>query len=118
MKNFLAVYTGSATSREKSNWDSMDAAKRKEREAEGMKAWGDWMAKNQSVIVTVGGPVGKTKRVSSRGISDIKNEIAGYVVVKAESHEAAAKLFVNHPHFAIFPGEAVEIMEALPIPGQ
>ena len=33
-----------------------------------------------------------------------------------ESHEAAAKMFEGHPHFTIFPGEAVEIMEVLPIP--
>ena len=117
MKNFLAMFMGSATSREKSNWDAMDATKRKEREAEGMQAWGDWMMKHQSVIVTTGGPLGKTKRISSQGISDVTNEMAGYVVVKAESHEAAAKLFVNHPHFAIFPGDRVEIMEVLPIPG-
>jgi hypothetical protein len=26
-------------------------------------------------------------------------------------------MFENHPHFAIFPGEAVEIMPVLPIPG-
>ena len=34
-----------------------------------------------------------------------------------ESHEAAAQLFLNHPHFTIFPGESVELMECLPIPG-
>ncbi|MBY0280468.1 hypothetical protein K2Z84_34470 [Candidatus Binatia bacterium] len=28
-----------------------------------------------------------------------------------------ARMFERHPHFAIFPGEAVEIMEVLPIPG-
>jgi hypothetical protein len=39
-------------------------------------------------------------------------------VVQAESHDAAARMFTNHPHFTIFPGEAVEIMECLPIPGQ
>ena len=27
-----------------------------------------------------------------------------------------AKLFENHPHFAIFPGDSIEIMESLPIP--
>jgi hypothetical protein len=27
------------------------------------------------------------------------------------------KLFENHPHFTIFPGEAIEVMECLPIPG-
>jgi len=28
-------------------------------------------------------------------------------------HEAAAKLFQSHPHFTIFPGDAVEVMECL-----
>ena len=118
MKNFLAVYLGSASSASRSKWDAMDATTRKEREASGMKGWIDWMTKYQAVIVTTGGPLGRTKRASSKGIADIKNDMTGYVVVKAESHDAAAALFVNHPHFAIFPGEAVEIMEALPIPGQ
>jgi hypothetical protein len=27
-------------------------------------------------------------------------------------------MFENHPHFTIFPGDSVEIMECLPIPGQ
>ena len=51
------------------------------------------------------------------GITDIKNMTAGYTAVRAESHEDAAKLFVAHPHFAIFPGDSVEVMECLPIPG-
>ena len=116
MKNFLAVYMGSATSLSK--WDGLDAAKRKELESKGMQAWGEWMMKHQAVIVTTGGPLGKTKSVSPKGVADIKNEMTGYVVVKAESHEAAAALFAGHPHFSIFPGEAIEVMEVLPIPGQ
>jgi hypothetical protein len=47
----------------------------------------------------------------------VSNEIGGYTIVRADSHEAAAKLFENHPHFTIFPGESVEIMPVLPIPG-
>jgi hypothetical protein len=35
----------------------------------------------------------------------------------AESHEVAAKLFLNHPHFAIFSGDNIKVMECLPIPG-
>jgi hypothetical protein len=31
---------------------------------------------------------------------------------------AAAKLFEGHPHFTIFPGDGVEVMEVLPIPGR
>ena len=33
-------------------------------------------------------------------------------------HEQAAKMFEHHPQFTIFPGDSVEIMELLPIPGQ
>jgi hypothetical protein len=38
-------------------------------------------------------------------------------MVEAESQDEAARLFLNHPHFTIFPGEGVEIMEILPGPG-
>jgi hypothetical protein len=44
--------------------------------------------------------------------------MSGFVIVKAESHEEAAKMFENHPQFTIFPGDGVEVMEVLPIPGQ
>jgi hypothetical protein len=118
MKKFLAIYLGSASALEKSGWNTMDEAKRKKLEASGMKAWGDWMAANKAAIVEQGGPLGKTKRTDAQGASDTKNAMAAYVVVQAASHEAAAKMFENHPHFAIFPGDSVEVMECLPIPGQ
>ena len=50
-------------------------------------------------------------------MSDTRNNVTGYVIIEADSHEAAAKLFEDHPHFSIFPGDSVEIMECLPIPG-
>jgi hypothetical protein len=40
-----------------------------------------------------------------------------YMVVRADSHEVAAKLFEGHPHFTMLPGEHVEVMPVLPIPG-
>jgi len=82
-----------------------------------MSAWTAWIQKHQADIVIMGGPLGKTKRVSSSGVADVGNELAAFTVVRAASHEAAAKLFENHPHFSIFPGDAVEIMPLLPIPG-
>lgn len=116
MKNFLAIYVGSATAFEKSQWNQMDEQQRKAKEAAGMRAWTEWGTKNAAAIVDPGGPLGKTKRVSPDGLESIKNAIAGYVVVRAESHEAAARLFDGHPHFSIFPGDSVEIMECLPVP--
>jgi len=118
MKKFMAIYIGTAAAAEASQWNKMSEAQRKEREQAGMKAWGDWMGANKASVVETGGPLGKTKRTAANGVTDIKNSMAGYVVVQAESHAAASKLFENHPHFPIFPGDSVETMEILPIPGQ
>ena len=114
MKQFMAIYLGSAAARSK--WDKLSEPERKERQVAGMKAWRDWGTKHGASIVAGGGPLGKTKRADARGVSDVRNDMAAYVIVQAETHEAAAKLFLDHPHFSIFPGEAVEIMECLPIP--
>lgn len=118
METFLAVYVGSGTSGSGvAEWNALDADTRREREEAGMQAWGDWMAANESCIVHAGGPVGRTKRISRAGVADVTNDLTGFVVFQAESHEAAAAKFEGHPHFTIFPGEAVEVMPCLPIPG-
>ena len=91
-------------------------AVRRAKEQEGMAAWKDWMARQQAVIVGMGGPLGKTKQTTERGIEDVTNEMGAFMVVRADSHEAAARLFEKHPHFTIFPGECVEVMPVLPIP--
>ena len=116
MKRFVGIYLGTEATLERSGWKQLDKEQREAREAAGIKAWMEWGTANAAAIVDQGAPLGKTKRVAADGISDIKNNMTGYVVVQAESHEAAAKLFENHPHFTIFPGDAVEIMECLPIP--
>lgn len=119
MKNFLAVYIGSASALEKSEWNrTTDGDEREKLEQSGMEAWGNWVIANQASIADHGAPLGKTKRISAQGISDIENKITAYTVVRAESHEAAAKIFENHPHFMIFPGDSVEVIECLPMPQQ
>jgi hypothetical protein len=115
MKKFVAIYTGSASAMDK--WKAMDEGKRKQQEKAGIEAWGKWVKTNEKSIVDIGSPLGKTKRISAQGISDTKNEIGAYTIVQAETHDAAAKLFANHPHFMIFPGDSVEVMECLPMPG-
>jgi len=110
MAKFLAVYTGVSDARP----DQMDP----QMMAKGMAAWTEWMQKHADKIVQGGGPLGKTKRVTKAGVADARNNLAAYVIVEADSHDAAARMFENHPHFAIFPGDGVEIMPCLPIPGQ
>jgi hypothetical protein len=117
MKTFMAVYTGADSSRQHQEWIKLDEQTRHARVDAGMKAWHEWGAKHAASIVEQGGPLGRTKKMTSDGIIDIRNNLAGYIVVRAESHEAVAQLFANHPHFSIFPGDGVEIMEILPIPG-
>lgn len=111
MKQFLAVYTGTAAAQAGAQPPSEDQI------AKGMAAWGDWMTRNAARIVDAGGPLGVTKRVSPDGVADTHNNLSGYVIIEAPSHGEATSLFKGHPHFAIFPGDAVEIMERLPIPG-
>lgn len=108
MARFLAIYTGQPGAKGPADEATL---------AKGMQAWGDWMARHADRIVDSGGPLGKTKRVSAEGVADISNRMAAFVVVEAPDHAAAAALFENHPHFAIFPGDGVEVMPLLPIPG-
>jgi hypothetical protein len=116
MKRFLAIYIGTEAALEKSQWNELNEEKRNALSASGMQAWMDWGMANSAAIVDQGTPLGRTKRASAEGIADIKNVMTGYVIVQAESHAAAARLFDNHPHFTIFPGDSVEIMECLPLP--
>jgi hypothetical protein len=114
---FLAIFLGDRTGARRRQWDSLPEEQRRAREAEGVAAWQEWAGRNQAAIAAMGGPLGKTKRVSGDGIADASNALAAYTIVRADSHEAAARLFEGHPHFTIFPGEAVEIMPVLPVPG-
>ena len=114
---FLAVFLGSKTNPRMTACNALPETERLAKQQEGIAAWKAWAEKHQAAIVAMGGPLGKTKKVSQRGIDDTSNEMGAYMVVRADSHEAAAKMFERHPHFTIFPGESVEIMPVLPIPG-
>jgi hypothetical protein len=113
---YLAVFLGSKTGAQRAAWDALSESARAARHQEGMAAWGAWMAKHQAAILETGGPLGKTKRVTKRGIEDVSNGMGAFVLVRADSHEAAAKMFDNHPHFTIFAGDCVEVMPILAIP--
>jgi hypothetical protein len=115
--SYLAVFLGSSTGARRAAWDALPESELRAKQQEGVAAWHAWVAKHQSSIVEMGGPLGKTKKVSPSGIQDTSNHLGAFTVVRADSHEAAAKLFENHPHFTVFPGESVEIMPVMPIPG-
>jgi len=70
--------------------------------------WNTWMAAHKGALTETAG-VGKPKRVSAEGIEDSRNDIMMYSFVEAESLEAAADMFKDHPHFGI-PGGWIEVM--------
>ena len=114
---YLAVFLGSKTSPRMKAWTALPEAERRAKEQEGIAAWKAWIEKHRAAVSVMGGPLGKTKKITERGVGDVSNEMSAFMIVRAESHEAAVKLFENHPHFTIFPGESVEVMPVLPIPG-
>jgi hypothetical protein len=114
---YLAVFLGSKTSPRMAAWNALPESERQQKAQAGIAAWKAWAEQHQQALVTMGGLLGKTKKISASGIEDVSNAMGAFTVVRAESHEAAAKLFENHPHFTHFPGESVEVMPVLPIPG-
>jgi hypothetical protein len=68
---------------------------------------------NLAINTEVGG---KTKRVTASGASDTKNDIILCSFIEAESHDAAAKAFENHPHLQI-PQSSIEVMSVRPMSG-
>ncbi len=114
MPRFLAVYTmkpedlARFRSMPKSEQDAVDAA--------GLQQWAEWEERNAASFPDRGGMVGKTRRVTRDGIADAVNPFCGYIVVEADTIDAAARLFENHPHFTIFPGDGVDIMPFLTDP--
>ena len=113
---YLAVFLGDKTSPRAKAWDAMSDDERRAKEQEGLAAWNAWAEKHRDAIVDAGGPLGETKRVSREGVAAATNALCVFMVVRASSHEAAARMFEGHPHFTIFPGDAVDVMPLLPVP--
>jgi YCII-related domain len=112
MKKFMVLYMASGA-----DFERMMKNSTPEQQKQGMQAWMAWMNANQASLVDGGAPLGKTKRVDSHGASDAKNEVGGYSIVQADSHDAAVKLFgKDHPHLQM-PGAWIEIVEIMAMPG-
>ncbi len=110
MKKFFVTFNIPAAAIQE--WMStVDEATRKEQSGKMMQDWQTWMTAHESSVLDKGLPLGKTKRVTKDGVEDIKNDLNWYLVIEAESHEAAADMFRGHPHLEI-PSSYVEIMDA------
>jgi hypothetical protein len=112
MKKFMVLFMAPSAA-----FEEMMKNATPEQQKKGMDAWMAWMGAHQASLVDGGAPLGKTKRLDAHGASDRKNELGGYSIVQAESHDAATKLFgKEHPHLQM-PGAWIEITEIMAIPG-
>jgi hypothetical protein len=105
MKKFLVLYRMDMAEMQK-----MMASTSAEERKKSMEEWQVWMKRNMTSFADHGGPVGKTKQVAASGATDTKNDVGGYSIVQAESHEAAAALFADNPHITM-PRATAEVME-------
>jgi len=112
-QKFLVLYLIPASVM--ADWAKTDVTIREPEEQKMQAAWRKWMGEHgKRIISTEAG--GKTKRVTASGVSGSKNDIILCSFVEAESHDAAAKIFENHPHLQI-PQSSIEVMSVRPISG-
>jgi len=90
------------------SWMQLPEEERKSQEAKMQSEWNAWMEQHKSAIVETAG-VGKPKRITAAGVEDSRNDIMMYSFVEADSLEAAAEMFKDHPHFGI-PEGWIEVM--------
>lgn len=108
MPRFLCVYT--LQPEDLARFRTQPKAEQDRIDALGLPKWKEWEERNAAAITDQGGMVGKTLRVSRTGTAPATNTICGYLIVEAETIEAAASVFENHPHITLFPGDGVDIM--------
>ena len=110
MKKFLVLYKAPTSS-----FEQVKTAPPEQQKA-GMEGWMKWSKSAAASIVDMGGPLGKSLRVTPAGATPMTNDLGGYSILQAESKEALAETMKGHPHF-LMPDGSIELIELMPIPG-
>ncbi len=81
--------------------------------AEHMAKWKAWVSGLGDAVVNPGTPLGKSKTVSSAGVSDGggPNALTGFSVVKADSMDAALEMAKECPFLDV--GGTLEVAEVM-----
>lgn len=108
MKKFLVLYRSATSTVERM------AKSTPEQGQAVMAAWRTWAQRSASSLVELGAPLGESTVL--KGTSAGPGYIGGFSIVKAESADAAKKIFEGHPHFE-GPGNSIELLEQLSMPG-
>jgi len=81
--------------------------------AELMAKWNAWLGGLGDAVVDPGTPLGKSKTVSSSGVSDDggSNPLSGFSIVKADSMDAALEMAKESPFLEL--EGTIEVAEAM-----
>lgn len=108
MTKFMVLYRSSTSAR-----DQMASASPEQMKA-GMEAWMHWAGRAGDAVVDLGAPLAPAAHVRS-GSSDA-GEISGYSIMQADSAGALGGVLNGHPHLSV-PGNSIEVLEMLSMPG-
>ena len=102
MKKFVAIYLGSAEGL--AEWNATDDEERKKREKAGMEGWLKWAKDNETSIVDLGSPLGKTKRIDAKGVSDCQERNHGIYDCPGRIARSCRKTICKSSAFYDLPG--------------
>lgn len=86
-----------------------------EKREKSVHGWKMWMDTHKADLADLGAPLGKNMRIKKEGGVMESNEIGGYSVIQAESHEAAGQILADNPTFTDMPDSYIEVMEIMPM---
>jgi hypothetical protein len=75
----------------------------------------DWFGKRSSAIVDGGAPLGHAVSVGEQAAGGGAH-VGGYSIIEAADMNAARGMVEGHPHF-MMPGNSIDILEVMPMPG-
>jgi hypothetical protein len=107
MTKFMVLYRSSTSAR-----DQMANATPEQMKA-GMEAWMQWAGKAGEAVVDLGAPLAPAAHV---GPGSDAGDISGYSIMQADSAEALGSVLDGHPHLSM-PGNSIEVLEMLSMPG-
>lgn len=112
MKSFIVIYHAPIEAMQQTAQSSPEEM------AKGMEAWMQWAKKCGEQLVDMGKPLMGGQAINPDGSSVASTrEVCGYSILQAEDMEEAKKLLEGHPHLAWNGACAIEVHEAMPMPG-
>ena len=110
MAKFMILYMSSTSAR-----DQMANATPEQMKA-GMDAWMVWAGKAGDAVVDLGAPTAYATHAGPGSALPGSGDISGYSILQADSAAEVTSILDGHPHLGM-PGNSIEVLELLAMPG-